>query len=97
MLTDLCAPSSQGMGWEARRGEFETEMYVYYGTNDYNFQKLPDPPRFEPTLCDKCGRRVVLSDVGYTQMAGTYICMSCSGPDLQRLLRGVNRSKDAEA
>ena len=32
------------------REDIETEMYVYYGTNEYNFEKLPDPPAFEPTL-----------------------------------------------
>lgn len=29
------------------RREFETEIYVYYGTNEYNFEKLEDPPAYE--------------------------------------------------
>jgi len=77
------------------RDEFETEMYAYYGTNDYNFQKLANPPKFEPTLCAKCGRRIALGDGGYTQMGDTYACIDCSEQDIQSLLRGVNRSEEA--
>jgi len=25
-------------------------MYVWYGTNDYNFVVLENPPHYEPTL-----------------------------------------------
>jgi len=59
------------------RGDFETEMYVYYGTNEYNFTKLVDPPSFEPTLCSKCGRRIVLGEGGYSQLGDKYTCMDC--------------------
>ena len=92
------AAEGHGGTWQeckSCRDEFDTEMYVHYGTNDYNFQKLADPPKFEPTLCAKCGRRIVLGDGGYSQRGDTYTCMNCSGQDLQRLLRGVNRSDDA--
>lgn len=27
------------------REQIETEMYVYYGTNEYNFETLPNPPK----------------------------------------------------
>jgi len=33
---------------------FETEMYVYYGTNEYNFEKLAKPPKYDPTRCAGC-------------------------------------------
>lgn len=36
------------------RKSFPTEMYVWYGTNEYNFEKLANPPHFEPTRCDRC-------------------------------------------
>ncbi len=39
------------------RNEFDTEDYVNYGTNEYNFRKLPNPPEFEPTRCAKCPSR----------------------------------------
>lgn len=58
---------------------FETEVYVYYGTNDYNFVKLENPPPFEPTLCTKCSTRLDLGEGGYSQMGSKYYCLSCSG------------------
>lgn len=70
---------------ECRNG-FDTELFVYYGTNEYNFEKLPDPPEYEPTCCSKCGRRIVLSEGGYSVLGGKYTCMECGGEDLQRLL-----------
>ena len=59
------------------KSEIDGEMYVYYGTNDYNFELLPNPPNFEPTLCSKCGRRIVLSEGGYSQLGDQYTCLSC--------------------
>src|SRR6266508_5426345 len=41
------------------RAEFEPEMYAWYATNPFNFEKLKDPPAFAPTLCDGCGKRIV--------------------------------------
>jgi len=38
------------------REDTETEMYVYYGTNEYNFEKLENPPDYEPTKCQVWGR-----------------------------------------
>jgi hypothetical protein len=60
------------------RKEIETEMYVYYGTNDYNFVKLENPPSYEPTRCTGCNQVIKLGTDGYTvSKEGTY-CMSCS-------------------
>ena len=44
--------------------EREMEMYVYYGTNEYNFEVLEDPPEYEPTRCAKCNEIIVLSEGG---------------------------------
>ncbi len=57
---------------------FETEIYVYYGTNDYNFEKLPNPPSFEPTHCSKCNVVIRLGKGGYSVLSGKYLCMNCS-------------------
>ncbi len=60
------------------RDDFETEMYVYYGTNEYNFEKLENPPDYEPTRCSKCDKVISLSEDGYSQKGGKYFCMECS-------------------
>jgi hypothetical protein len=31
------------------RNAFETEIYVFYGTNEFNFEKLENPPAYLPT------------------------------------------------
>jgi hypothetical protein len=59
------------------RNEFETEMYVYYGTNEYNFVKLDNPPEYEPTRCRECNRIIRLSQDGYTMKGGEYYCTNC--------------------
>lgn len=60
------------------RKAFETEMYVWYGTNAYNFEKLVNPPSFEPTLCASCRSRINLGEDGYTlKPSGEYLCESC--------------------
>lgn len=65
------------------RDSFETEIYVYYGTNEYNFQRLENPPEYEPTRCAECDAVIVLSEGGYTARGGEhgieYVCGECSG------------------
>ena len=61
------------------RDDFETEIYVYYGTNEYNFEKLENPPTFKPKRCAKCGKILDLGEGGYSIKAGKYYCMDCSG------------------
>lgn len=56
----------------------KTEMYVYYGTNEYNFDVLPDPPAYEPTKCSDCGKVIVLGDGGYSVLGDQYWCHRCS-------------------
>lgn len=63
---------------EKCRKDFEPEIYVYYGTNEYNFEKLENPPKFKPTRCAKCKKIISLSEDGYSMKAGGYYCMDCS-------------------
>ncbi len=60
------------------RNDFETELYVYYGTNEYNFKKLENPPKYEPTRCAKCKRVISLSLDEYTMKGNKIFCMECS-------------------
>lgn len=59
------------------RDDFDTEMYVDSGTNEYNFEKLENPPDYEPTTCRKCGAVIVLSEGGYTQSSDGFRCGKC--------------------
>ncbi len=61
------------------RDGFETEMYVWYGTNEYNFEELKNPPSYEPTLCSKCGKVIVLSEKAYSTQGDKYLCEACTG------------------
>lgn len=64
--------------------EHELEMYVWYGTNEYNFEKLPNPPAYEPRHCQKCGKVIVLSEGGYSVLCGVYRCDDCPITDSER-------------
>ncbi len=46
--------------------------------NEYNFEKLENPPKFKPTHCAKCKKIISLSEDGYSMHAGKYFCMDCS-------------------
>ncbi|MBU3968929.1 hypothetical protein KJ991_01805 [Patescibacteria group bacterium] len=52
-------------------------MYIWYGTNEYNFEKLPNPPKFEPTYCAGCKKIISLPNVGYGTFNGKYTCDKC--------------------
>lgn len=60
------------------RNSFETEMYVYYGTNEYNFEKLPNPPAYEPTKCADCGKVIALGYEGHSVLGDQYWCDRCT-------------------
>ncbi|MBN2086743.1 hypothetical protein JW758_00170 [Candidatus Peregrinibacteria bacterium] len=60
------------------RDAFEPEMYVYNGTNEYNFEKLKNPPAFEPTRCSKCNEIIILGDGGYSVQGKKYFCYDCT-------------------
>jgi hypothetical protein len=65
----------------ACRESFETEMYVWYGTNEYNFERLENPPEYEPTFCAQCRKRISLAEDGHTlKPSDEYVCSACSDP-----------------
>ena len=53
-------------------------MYVYYGTNEYNFEKLENPPDYEPTRCSKCNSIIILGEGGYSVQGDKYFCAKCN-------------------
>jgi len=57
---------------------FATEMYVWYGTNEFNFVKLEDPPEYEPTRCSTCNRVIKLGEESYSTKGDGYFCESCT-------------------
>jgi hypothetical protein len=69
------------------RDSFETEMYVWYGTNECNFEKLANPPSYEPTHCSICGTVISLSKDGYTTWADEYWCESCAAKKMEEEFR----------
>lgn len=60
------------------RNGFETELSVYYGTNEYNFEKMENPPAYVPTHCAKCDDIISLGEDGYSSKGDDYFCMNCS-------------------
>ena len=60
------------------RADFDTEDYVTNGTSPYNFRKLPDPPKFEPTRCAGCKRIIVRANGGFLISGGKHYCQKCS-------------------
>jgi len=71
---------------------FETEMYVWYGTNEYNFEKLENPPKYEPKTCAKCGVVINLGEDGYSQQGRKYWCYECSHAEMAKMVRRTRRS-----
>lgn len=63
-------------------------MYVWYGTNEYNFVKLENPPKYKPMRCAKCRRVIKLTEDRYSMRGVGYYCDKCSGFDLAQLLSG---------
>lgn len=53
-------------------------MYVHFGTNEYNFEVLENPPNYKPTKCGRCGAVIVLANGGYSQGADGYRCGKCA-------------------
>jgi hypothetical protein len=62
-------------------------MYVYYGTNEYNFEVLENPPAYEPTKCRECGAVIVLGEGGYSHSKDGYRCGKCTAAAFPQLYR----------
>lgn len=56
----------------------EPEMYAYFGTNEYNFETLKNPPKYKPTRCRECGDVIVMAEGGYSYSGGAYYCYACT-------------------
>jgi len=69
----------------ACREQIETELYVYYGTNEYNFERLVNPPIFEPTRCVKCKNTIALGQDGHSMTREGYYCMTCAADLIKSL------------
>jgi hypothetical protein len=70
------------------RESFETEMYVYFGTNEYNFEKLANPPAYKPTKCARCKKVIRLGEDGYTITGTEYLCEVCSNREFAEMFKG---------
>lgn len=77
---------------KACRDQFETEMYVWYGTNEFNFEKLANPPAFDPTLCSGCKRVIHLGTEGYSIRGDDHYCESCTGRELAKSRQGARHA-----
>jgi hypothetical protein len=53
-------------------------MYVWYGTNEYNFVKLENPPSYEPTRCAKCGQVIKLVEESFSTLGSSHFCERCT-------------------
>ncbi len=62
---------------EKCKKETNLEMYVYFGTNEYNNEVLKNPPKYKPTHCIKCKRIIKLSEDGYAMTNEGHVCMYC--------------------
>lgn len=69
------------------REAFPAELYVYYGTNEYNFEKLLNPPAYEPTRCSRCKKVIRLGEDGYSIKGEEYLCEKCSSREFARTLK----------
>jgi hypothetical protein len=65
------------------RNSFETEMYVFYGTNEFNFQKLENPPAYLPTKCARCSAVISLGYDGYSIKGEQYFCEECTQREME--------------
>ena len=70
------------------RSGVETELYVYFGTNEYNFEKLANPPTFEPTRCGTCKATLKLGEEGFSQRGKEYYCEACTERRLAHMTLG---------
>jgi hypothetical protein len=62
--------------------DFVTEMYVWRGTNEYNFETLRNPPDYEPTKCENCGTVIKLGMEGFSYSSEGYLCEKCASEKL---------------
>ena len=64
-----------------------------YGTNEFNFEKLENPPSFEPKRCSACGKVINLGTEGYSQLGDSYTCEKCNIEEMNKIARRASRSE----
>lgn len=69
------------------------ELYVYNATNEYNFEKLENPPAFEPTHCSQCGKVIRLAQDGYSVSGDRYCCDECGAPRMEKVMKALRPEK----
>lgn len=69
------------------RSMVDDEMYAYYGTNEYNFEVLDNPPSFELQKCYPCGTTIDRTLGGYSDGPEGLKCGPCSMKDFPPQLR----------
>jgi len=62
-------------------------MYVWYGTNEYNFEKLVNPPDYAPTTCVGCGTIIRVNQDGYSHGPDGYRCHVCTQKAFAKTIR----------
>ena len=70
-------------------------MYVWYGTNEYNFEKLQNPPAFDPTHCSRCKAVISLGEDGYSQRGDEYFCEGCTSTMMSKAMGKRNGKKNS--
>jgi len=75
------------------RESIETEMYVWYGTNEFNFEILENPPSYEPTRCSACNTVINLGTDEYLKKGNQYWCEECGYEELEKVREQGNRTK----
>jgi hypothetical protein len=75
------------------RESFETEIYVWYGTNEFNLEKLENPPSFDPKHCSVCGKIINLGTDGYALLGDRYTCEKCQVKETNKKARRTSRPK----
>ena len=57
---------------------WEKEDYVWYATNEYNFEKLENPPEYEPTRCSGCNKILdLINEVVISGSNKKKYCLKC--------------------
>ncbi|VDC06978.1 unnamed protein product [Peniophora sp. CBMAI 1063] len=63
---------------QCRYGIDDIENYVWFGTNQFNFETLPHPPAFPHKFCDTCHKPVKQNTMDYSRSRnGGVTCGPC--------------------
>ena len=78
---------------EKCKNSFDTEDFVWMATNEYNFEKLPNPPSYKPTHCSECHKIIIHSEDGYTLVPdGRILCEVCGQKELNKQVKSIQKN-----